>query len=128
MTPLEMRIISEVWTRFERSNCSCILGTAESNAVEMARRSIPRWGGRIASCHEEEELLLLLLCNVSFSSATSILNDGSSIDVIRLLLLPLLLVVSAEDKTARPKPMMRAAVYCRAKIWFCFFGGRGGRE
>lgn len=42
MTPLEIRIMSEVWTRFERSNCSWMLGTAESNAVEMVRRSGPR--------------------------------------------------------------------------------------
>ncbi len=125
MTPLEMRIISEVWTRFERSNCSCILGTAESNAVEMVRRSVPRWGSNIVSCHELLLLLLLLFCNLSSLSATSILDDGSSIDVIRPVVL-----ISAEDNTARPKPMMRAAVYCNAKILFCFvlcFRG-GGQE
>ena len=119
MTPLEIRIMSEVWTRFERSNCSWMLGTAESNAVEMVRRSGPRWD-IIVSCHVEEItefvlLLLLLLCDAA-SSATSILDDDSSFVAIRLAVVVVVVVVSADDNTANPKPMMRAAVYCRARF------------
>ena len=69
----------------------------------------------IVSCHVEDtiKLLLLLSCDeAASSSVTSILDeDPSSFEWMTLVL-----VVSAEDNIARPNPMTRAAVYCRAAL------------